>query len=184
MITVQIKHVETGSKHLRLWHEASPLPRDSGGRSSSREPQPAHESARHERAGASARNLSREQACQTQSQSQSQPGSAASHRRSKSSSHEMARPPEREVTRAQEAAAVAAERRRRQTPGSSCSPHAFDPNVRSKLPSHPSPHPSHITRLPPQGQAVVRVRALLPRSLSTKKTHHRPLSPPARNTRA
>ena len=92
-------------KHLRLWHEASSLPRQAGGAP------PASRSRRTKAHGTSERapareNLSREQACQTQSQSQSQQESAASRRRSKRSSHEKARPPEREVTRVQEAAQV------------------------------------------------------------------------------
>ena len=92
-------------KHLRLWHEASPLPRQAGGAP------PASRSRRTKAHGTSERapareNLSREQACQTQSRSQSRQESAASRRRSKRSSHEMARFPEREVTRAQEAAQV------------------------------------------------------------------------------
>ena len=92
-------------KHLRLWHEASPLPRQAGGAP------PASRSRRTKAHGTSERapareNLSREQACQTQSRSQSQQESAASRRRSKRSSHEKARPPEREVTRVQEAAQV------------------------------------------------------------------------------
>ena len=41
--------------------------------------------------------------------------------------------------------------------------------VRSKLLSYPSPHPSHITSLLPQEQAVGRVRALLTRSLSIEE---------------
>ena len=73
---------------------AEPLPRAAAG-------------ARKRTARASGRqreNLSREQACQTQSRSQSQQESAASRRQSERSSHEMARFPEREVTRVQEAA--------------------------------------------------------------------------------
>ena len=101
----QLRRSVLRCKHLRLWHEASPLPRQAGGAP------PASRSRRTKAHGTSERatareNLSREQACQTQSQSQSQPWSAASRRRSKSSSHEMARFPEREVTRAQEAAQV------------------------------------------------------------------------------
>jgi hypothetical protein len=99
----QLRRSVLRCKHLRLWHEASPLPRQAGGAP------PASRSRRTKAHGTSERapareNLSREQACQTQSRSQSQQESAASRRQSKRSSHEMARLPEREVTRVQEAA--------------------------------------------------------------------------------